>query len=43
MGVSTVTDLLDAQTLYRQSVDRYFDAMASYEVKKVEYLVATGR
>ncbi len=42
-GVSTITDLLDAQTLYRQSLDRFAEARAAYEVKKVTYLVATGR
>lgn len=42
-GVSTISDLLDAQTLYRQSLNRFSQARADYEVKKVIYLVATGR
>ena len=42
-GTATITDLLDAQTLYQQSHDRYVEAIANYEVKKREYLQATGR
>ena len=42
-GTATVSDLLDAQTLYQQSRDKYVEAFANYEVKKCEYLQATGR
>lgn len=42
-GTSTITDLLDAQTLYRQSRDKYVETFANYEVKRREYLQATGR
>lgn len=42
-GTATMADLLDAQTLYRQSCDRYSEAIANYQIKKVEYLVITGR
>ena len=42
-GTCSMSDLLDAQTLYRQSRDRYVEAWAQYEVKKREYLQATGR
>lgn len=42
-GTSTITDLLQAQTLYRQSQDRYFDAYATYRIKTIEYLQATGQ
>lgn len=42
-GTVTMNDLLDAQTLYQQSYDRYVEASAQYEVKKCEYLQATGR
>lgn len=42
-GTATISDLLDAQTLYRQSCDRYSEAFANYEIRKVEYLVITGR
>ena len=42
-GTSTITDLLQAQTLYRQSQDRYFDVYAKYRIKMVEYLQASGQ
>lgn len=42
-GTCSISDLLDAQTLYRQSRDKYVEAYAQYEVKKREYLQATGR
>ena len=42
-GTCSMSDLLDAQTLYRQSRDRYVEAWAQYEIKKREYLQATGR
>ena len=42
-GTSTMSDLLDAQALYRQSRDKYVESLAQYEVKKREYLQATGR
>lgn len=42
-GTCSMNDLLDAQTLYRQSRDKYVEAWAQYEVKKREYLQATGR
>lgn len=42
-GTSTMSDLLDAQTLFRQSRDRYAEAWSQYEIKKTEYLQATGR
>lgn len=42
-GTCTMSDLLDAQTLYRQSRDRYVEAWAEYAVKEREYLQATGR
>ena len=35
--------MLDAQTLYQQSLDKYVEAFANYELKKREYLLATGR
>ena len=38
-----MSDLLEAQTLYQQSRDRYVESYAQYEVKKREYLQATGR
>lgn len=42
-GTCTMSDLLEAQTLYRQSCDQYIEAYADYELKKCEYLQVTGR
>ena len=42
-GTVTMNDLLDAQTLYQQSHDQFVEAFAQYEIKKREYLQATGR
>lgn len=42
-GTCTMSDLLEAQSLYQQSRDRYVESHATYEVKKREYLQATGR
>lgn len=42
-GTTTMSDLLDAQTLFQQSRDKYADAYAQFRIKTVEYLQATGR
>lgn len=42
-GTTAMSDLLDAQTLFQQSRDKYVDAYAAYRIKIVEYLQATGR
>lgn len=42
-GVSNVTDLLDAQTLYRQSLDQFTEAYGEYCVARATYLDATGQ
>lgn len=42
-GTSSVSDLLDAQTLYRQSCNRLTTAQINYKLKLSEYLFATGR
>lgn len=42
-GTCTMSEWLDAQTLFQQSRDKYVEAFAQYEVKKREYLQATGR
>lgn len=42
-GISTMSDLLDAQTLYQQSRDKYVESYADYQNKVTEYLIATGR
>jgi len=42
-GTTTMSDLLDAQTMFRQSRDKYVEAYAQFQIKTVEYLQATGR
>ena len=42
-GTCTMSELLDAQTLYQQSRDKYVESCMQYEVKKRTYLQATGR
>lgn len=42
-GTCTMSDLLEAQTLYRSARDKYVESYAQYEVKKIEYLQATGQ
>lgn len=42
-GISTITDLLEAQTLYRRSCDSYIEAYSSFCLQKARYLDATGR
>ena len=42
-GTASISDLLDAQSLYQQSRDKYVEYYTNYEVKKREYLQATGR
>lgn len=42
-GTTTMSDLLDAQSLFRQSRDKYVEAYSQYRIKIVEYLQATGR
>lgn len=42
-GTCTMSDLLDAQTLFQQSCDRYVESYTDYELKKREYLQVTGR
>lgn len=42
-GMNTITDLLDAQTLYRQSQDDYIAAYGMFKVAEAQYLNATGR
>ena len=42
-GTCTMSDLLEAQSLYQQSRDKYVESYAGYEIKKREYLQATGR
>lgn len=42
-GVCTMSDLLEAQTLYQKSRDLYTDAYTTYQMSTAEYLKATGR
>lgn len=42
-GTATMSDLLDAQTLYQKCRYDYVEAYAQYEIKRTEYLLATGQ
>lgn len=42
-GTTTMSDLLEAQTLFQQSRDKYVETYAQFQIKIVEYLQATGR
>ena len=42
-GTVTISELLEVQSLYRQSRDKYVEAYTHYELKKREYLQLTGR
>ena len=42
-GTSKMSDLLEAQLLYQQSLDKHTDAFAAYQNKILEYKQATGQ
>ena len=42
-GTSKMSDLLEAQLLYQQSLDRHTDAYADYQNKLLEYRQVTGQ
>ena len=42
-GTSRMSDLLEAQLLYQQSLDKRVDAYADYQNKLLEYRQATGQ
>ncbi len=42
-GTTTITDLLNAQTLHRQSQDRFVDAYGTFRLNLLTYLQSTGR
>lgn len=42
-GTTTLSDLLDAQSLFQQSRDKYVESYSQFRIKRVEYLQATGR
>lgn len=41
-GTSTITDLLDAQTLYRQALDQYAESYGNFCAKRAAYLNSIG-
>lgn len=41
-GTTRMSDLLDAQSMFQESCDKYVDAYAQYHIKKLEYGLATG-
>lgn len=42
-GVSSLSELLDAQSLFQTSRNRYTDACIDYQIKVTQYLQDTGR
>lgn len=42
-GTTTMSDLLDAQSMFRQSRDNYVEAFSRYHLKITEYRQATGQ
>jgi outer membrane protein TolC len=42
-GTSKMSDLLEAQLLYQQALDKHTDAFAAYQNKILEYKQATGQ
>ena len=42
-GTSRMSDLLEAQLLYQQSLDKHTDAFADYQNKLLEYRQAIGQ
>jgi outer membrane protein TolC len=42
-GISTMSDLLDAQSLYQQSRDKLVETYSQFKLKELEYTQATGR
>jgi outer membrane protein TolC len=42
-GTSRMSDLLEAQLLYQQSLDKHTDAFADYQNKLLEYKQAIGQ
>lgn len=43
VGTTSLSDLLDAQSLLQQSNDRFTEAYTTYQLEKLKYLQATGR
>jgi outer membrane protein TolC len=42
-GISSMSDLLEAQSVYQDALDSLTEARCNYQVKKAGYMVATGR
>lgn len=42
-GTCTMSDLLEAQTMFQQSKDRFVENVTQYEIRKTEYLQSIGR
>lgn len=42
-GVSSMSDLLEAQALYQDALNQYSDAVCNYKIKTVNYLQAIGK
>ena len=42
-GIAKMSDLLEAQMLYQQSLDRRTDAYANMQLRLLEYKQATGQ
>lgn len=42
-GISTITDLLEAETARKQSLDHFIEAYGAYRTAVAQYLIATGR
>jgi hypothetical protein len=38
-----MSDLLEAQTMFQQSKDRFVENVTQYEIRKTEYLQSIGR
>lgn len=43
VGVSTLSELLEAQGIFQQSRNRYTDACINYQIRLTQYLIDTGR
>ncbi|MBR4402004.1 MAG: TolC family protein, partial [Flavobacteriales bacterium] len=41
-GISKMSDLLEAQMLYQQALDKHTDAIADYRNKLIEYRQCSG-
>lgn len=42
-GTSTLSELLDAQSIFRQSRNRHTDACITYRARLTKYLIDTGQ